>query len=179
MSSVDIILLGMLIEDPMSAYEMNKIIEKRHIRDWLKISEAAVYRNLRLLRDSGCTDSRTEKQGLMPSKIIYTITPKGREYFVELMEKASMEPVRLHFDFDTLVAHFHHLSPEKSMSLLKNLENNLLALNEELGTAVTALAPLMPVSAHSLIKLRLSCLGECLTWINDFSKVIEKQAKEK
>ena len=88
MSSIDIILLGMLIEGPMSAYEMNKILDKRQVRVWLKISEPAVYRNLRRLQDRGCTEHHTEKHGLMPEKTIYTITPRGREYFIQLMEQA-------------------------------------------------------------------------------------------
>jgi len=177
MSSIDIILLGMLIEGPMSAYEMNKILEERQVRIWLKISEAAVYRNLRHLQDRGCTENHTEKQGLMPEKTIYTITPQGREYFVELMEKASLAPVRLHFDFDAFAAHFHHLSAGKGLDLLKNLEDNFKQRKEELEQGNMTFGPDMPLSIKSLLKLRFSCLDESLTWAKSLAKEVKKDKK--
>ena len=45
-TSIEIMILGALIERPMSAYEMDKTLEERNVRRWIRISSPSVYRNV-------------------------------------------------------------------------------------------------------------------------------------
>ena len=72
-TSIEIMILGALIERPMSAYEMDKTLEERNVRRWIRISSPSVYRNVIRLCDEGYADGVVVKEGEMPEKTVYTI----------------------------------------------------------------------------------------------------------
>ena len=84
MSTVDLMLLGVLTKKPMNAYEMKKEMEIRNIQYWIKISSPSIYKNLVKLYKQGYIDGKTVRDGEMPEKTIYSINEKGREYFMHV-----------------------------------------------------------------------------------------------
>ena len=44
--TIDAMILGALHEHPMSAYEMNKMMDQRGVRGWARISSPSVYLSL-------------------------------------------------------------------------------------------------------------------------------------
>ena len=46
MSTVDLILLGLVYDQPQSAYNMQKDIEYRNLSKWVKISAPSVYKKV-------------------------------------------------------------------------------------------------------------------------------------
>lgn len=168
MSSIDIILMGMLTEEPHNAYEINKIIEARRTRTWLKISTAAVYRNLRRLHDEGHLEAQTTRDGLKPHKTVFSITPEGRDHFVEILRESSRSPVGLHFDFDAWLAHIHHLPPGEALDALEGLRAQLDAIRHELEVVSSFHQGQLPVGAAALVELRLKMLSMTLEWLDGF-----------
>lgn len=168
MSSIDIILMGMLTEEPHNAYEINKIIEARRTRTWLKISTAAVYRNLRRLHDDGHLEAHTTRDGLKPHKTVFSITPEGREYFLEILRESAQSPVGLHFDFDAWVAHVHHLEPGEALDMLDGLRAQLSSIRDELAVVSSFHLGDLPVGAAALVELRLKMLTATLEWVDGF-----------
>ncbi|MGI9577699.1 MAG: PadR family transcriptional regulator [Microthrixaceae bacterium] len=168
MSSIDIILMGMLTDESHNAYEINKIIELRRTRTWLKISTAAVYRNLRRLHDDGHLEAHTTRDGLKPHKTVFSITPEGREYFLEILRESAQSPVGLHFDFDAWVAHIHHVPPAEALELLDALRSQLSAIHDELAVVSSFHQGELPVGAAALVELRLQMLNTTLSWLDGF-----------
>ncbi|MCP4436777.1 MAG: PadR family transcriptional regulator [Actinomycetia bacterium] len=168
MSSIDIILMGMLTEEPHNAYEINKIIEARRTRTWLRISTAAVYRNLRRLHEEGHLEATTTRDGLKPHKTVFSITPEGRDHFVELLRESAQGQVGLHFDFDAWVAHIHHLPAPEALTLLDGLRLQLAAIRDELAAVSTHHAGSLPTGAAALVELRLKMLEVTLDWVDGF-----------
>ena len=169
MSSIDIILLGMLTEAPRNAYEINKIIEQRRTRTWLKISSAAVYRNLRRLHEEGYLEAYTTRDGLKPHKTVFSLTTDGRSHFERLLEEAAQSPVSLHFDFDAWVAHIHHLPPKRAIELLGGLADQLTEIRDELAVVAHYRGDELPVGAAALVELRLRVIDMSLEWIREFT----------
>ena len=44
MATIDLIVLGMLKKEPMSAYDIQKLVEYRNISKWVKISTPSIYK---------------------------------------------------------------------------------------------------------------------------------------
>ena len=44
MATIDLIVLGILKKEPMSAYDIQKLIEYRKISKWVKISTPSIYK---------------------------------------------------------------------------------------------------------------------------------------
>ena len=45
MATIDLIVLGILKKEPMSAYDIQKLVEYRKISKWVKISTPSIYRS--------------------------------------------------------------------------------------------------------------------------------------
>lgn len=120
-TSIEIMILGALIEQPMSAYEMDKVLEERNIRRWIRISSPSVYRNVIRLCDEGYTVGVIVKEGEMPEKTVYTITDKGRKRFAELMDDTAALPARVDFGFLPVLANISLVDEETGRTLINEL----------------------------------------------------------
>lgn len=164
MSSIDVILLGLLNEHPRNAYGINKAIKQRKIRSWMKVSEAAVYRNLRKLSAAGHLLTHTERAGLMPEKTVYTITEGGQAHFLALIEAAAKKPAGINFEFDTWVSHLDHLPPDKARALLTDLCAEMAAQRTEMQVLMDDFGAFLPVGARALVELRLRLYDDIEQW---------------
>ena len=164
MSSINIILMGLLGESPRNAYEINKDLEYRNVRSWLKVSEAAVYRNLRKLSADGYLSTHVEKNGLMPEKTVYTVTESGSTHLLQMIKDAAEKPFRLGFEFDAWVSHLHHLSTAEARERILGLRDQLKGQREWIESLNLSFEAAMPPGAAALVALRMSFLATAETW---------------
>jgi DNA-binding PadR family transcriptional regulator len=127
LSAVDLMLLGSLIDHPMNAYELKKQMENANVKNWVKISSPAIYKNLVRLHHRGYLDAQVVREGEMPEKTIYTVNEKGREHFQRLMESYSEKPGFIYIDFTAFVSNLHHLERPLAEKMLTELQNKLYA----------------------------------------------------
>jgi len=125
MSTIDLIILGILLNDPKNAFELNRIIEDKQIDKLLKISKPAVYKCCKRLFKAGYLDGVTVKEGEMPEKVIYSVNQEGMNYFYELMEYFSNNLKPFYFDFNTFLWNIDALEPEEGLKMLQNLEKEI------------------------------------------------------
>ena len=50
MATIDLIVLGILKKEPLSAYDIQKLVEYRNISKWVKISTPSIYKKVIQLR---------------------------------------------------------------------------------------------------------------------------------
>ena len=89
MAAIDLIVLGMLHKDSMSAYDLQKLVEYRNISKWVKISTPSIYKKVLQLEEKGLVTSHIEKEGKMPEKAVYALTDAGIDEFERLMFEIS------------------------------------------------------------------------------------------
>ena len=95
MSSIDLVILGIVLEKPRSAYDIQKDVEYHHLSRWTKISVPSVYRKVLQLSEKGYLQSNLVKGEKFADKTIYSITDQGRVYFRELMASTSLRKASL------------------------------------------------------------------------------------
>jgi PadR family transcriptional regulator AphA len=83
-------LLGLLSWEPMSGYDIKKVVEN-HIKDFWHESYGNIYPILQRFVDDGLAERRVERQEGKPDRIEYTITPKGEEELVAWLERPTEE----------------------------------------------------------------------------------------
>ena len=76
MATIDLIVLGMLKRDAMSAYDIQKLVEYRNISKWVKISTPSIYKKTIQLEEKGLIRGKIVKEGKMPEKVIYSFALK-------------------------------------------------------------------------------------------------------
>ncbi len=176
-SSIDIVLLGLVKEQPRGAYEVSRLIKQRRLRSWIKISDASVYRNLRILAEQGHLSTRVTREGAMPEKTIFELTEAGNTHLGRLIRDAAGAPLMLHFDFDVWLGHLGFLSPAEAAECRDILKEQLDALSEEHGMQVDQYGGAMPSSVRALLELRREILAVIRRWLNDFPVPSEMETR--
>ena len=95
MSSIDLVILGIVLEKPQSAYDIQKDIEYHNFSRWTKISIPSVYKKVLQLKEKGYLTSDVVKGERFAEKAIYSITDAGRAYFETLMTPSPNRMCRL------------------------------------------------------------------------------------
>lgn len=116
-------LLGLIYEKPLNAYEIIKLLNYMNVKWWFNIADSTVYSTLRALEKKGYISGTTEKVGNMPDRTVYSLSDKGKDMFIDTL-KASI----LQFNYDTnifsIAAFFlDSFTPDEQQKLLqKRLE---------------------------------------------------------
>ena len=92
MATIDLIVLGILKKESMSAYDIQKMVEYRNISKWVKISTPSIYKKAIQLEEKGLIRGEVVKEGKMPEKAVYSLTEAGESEFQRLMFEISSFP---------------------------------------------------------------------------------------
>lgn len=128
MAAIDLIVLGILKKEPLSAYDIQKIVEYRNISKWVKISTPSIYKKVIQLEEKGYVKGNTVKEGKMPEKVVYCLTDSGEKEFERLMLEISSKPVNIFLDFNAVIVNLMSLTPCEQKLCLANIENSIKTL---------------------------------------------------
>ena len=128
MSSIDLVILGIVLEKPQSAYDIQKDVDYHHFSRWTKISVPSIYRKVIQLNEKGYLNSDIVKGDKFADKAVYSITDKGRSYFEQLMDTYASEEVSLLFDFNVVITNLNKMDKEKALLLRQSLMRNMLLI---------------------------------------------------
>ena len=165
MSSIDLVLLGLLSRQEKSAYDLAKEIERYDLDNVVRLSIPAIYKNVKQLEERGYLSRRETRRGEMPEKTMYSLTNNGREYFYDLMEKYAAERVRYRFDFNSVVLHIDKVPKKRREQLLLILRDQLVAGRKDIEKSLLAWGKKSP--AAGLILRQVELVGRALgEWID-------------
>jgi DNA-binding PadR family transcriptional regulator len=156
------------MEGPQNAYELNKVVDQRQIRTWVKISEASVYRNLRALADKGMLERHTTRDGLNPEKTVFSLTPAGRDHLTGLILGAAGKDITLHFDFDVWLAHLGYLPADDARACTAALRANLAAARSDVDDMLQHHRAHLPREVAALMDLRGRVLDVIDEWLDGY-----------
>ncbi len=97
LSKVSLLLLGIIDQTEINAYELIKVLKKMQVKNWFQIADSTVYVTLRNLNKNDFIEGYSIKDNNMPEKIYYKITEKGR---TEL--KSNIEEIISGFSYDPI-----------------------------------------------------------------------------
>jgi DNA-binding PadR family transcriptional regulator len=137
-SSIDLVLLGLLSRQEKSAYDLAREIEHYDLDSMIRLSIPAVYKNVKQLEGRGYLEHRETKRGEMPEKTLYTLTESGREYFFILMERYAAEKVRYRFDFNSVIINIDKVPRKRREKLLLRLKEQLAAGRRDTESSLRA-----------------------------------------
>ncbi len=112
--------LGLLRREPLHGYRLTKLLEL-FMGSCISVNYGAIYPLLRRLEQRGHISSLSIQKGEAgPSRVIYQITPQGRERWLTLMlEKHRESWVNSRARFMVKLCFFGDLTPEQRLLLLR------------------------------------------------------------
>jgi len=173
MSTIDLAILGMVLERPQSAYDIQKDVDYHHFSRWTKISVPSIYRKVIQLHKEGYLHCDIVKGDKFADKAVYSITEKGRAYFEELMNTYASQHVSFLFDFNVVITNLNKMDKEHALDLVKKLRNSIIAsaqTNEEYADEYADI----PLVGRTIFEQQRLLYHALLEWLDAF----ESQFKE-
>lgn len=174
MSSIDLVILGMVSEKPQSAYEIQKDVEYHHLSRWTKISVPSVYRKVIQLNECGYLQSDIVKGDRYADKAVYSITESGKKYFYELMSSYVSQPVPLLFDFNVVITNLNKLNKEDALLLVAKLRATIQASAKINDNYATEYADI-PLVGRTIFEQQKQLYESLLKWLDDFESQFQKE----
>lgn len=167
MATIDLIILGMLKKQPLSAYDIQKLVEYRNISKWVKISTPSIYKKVIQLEEKGLLQSVLVRENNMPEKAVYSLTANGEQEFERLMEELSAQPIRIFLDFNAVIVNLDSVPSEMQKSCVASIEKNVrdlkMYLEENLREKENA--PEVPEIGMAVLRQQFVLAETIETWI--------------
>ena len=173
MSTIDLVILGIVSEKPQRAYDIQKDIEYHHLSRWTKISVPSIYRKVLQLSEKGYLQSNIVKGDRFADKAVYSLTDEGRKYFNSLMQYYATQTVPLLFDFNVVIANLNKLDKNVALDLISKLRESIIAsvhTNEEYLEEYSNI----PLVGKTIIEQQGLLYKTLLEWLNTFREQFEK-----
>ncbi len=167
MATIDLIVLGILKRESLSAYDIQKLVEYRNISKWVKISTPSIYKKVIQLEEKGLIKSNIVKEGKMPEKAIYSLTETGAKEFESLMHAIASQPIHFFLDFNAVIVNLSSLPPEGQRACLDNIEGNVKTLKTYLEENIREKenAPDIPETGMAVLQQQYILAQAIETWI--------------
>lgn len=172
MATIDLIVLGMLKKEPMGAYDIQKLVEYRHISKWVKISTPSIYKKAIQLEEKGFIKGELVKEGKMPEKVVYSLTATGEKEFERLMFEISSKPIHLFLDFNAVIVNLENISPESQKLCIADIEQNVKTLKKNLEENLRTKenVPEIPETGMAVLRQQFVLVEAIEKWIASLKK---------
>ena len=125
LNHAEFIVLGLIAENPSHAYNINKRIEERGMRDWTNIGRSSIYRVIKSLEKKGLTDKWIEEIDNRTLKV-YNITENGSRVLKEKVFNVIKEFIgKKDEDFYVAFSMLPILTQKQQFEAITNSINNI------------------------------------------------------
>lgn len=168
MATIDLIVLGIVKKEPLSAYDIQKLVEYRNISRWVKISTPSIYKKVIQLEEKGYIKSTMVKEGKMAEKAVYSLTENGEKEFEKLMLQISCEPIHIFLDFNAVIVNIDSLSPANRKSCLAEIKNNVETLKSYLQNNIDSKVKMddIPDAGKAVLQQQFILAEAIEKWVN-------------
>lgn len=168
MATIDLIVLGMLKKQSLSAYDIQKLVEYRNISKWVKISTPSIYKKVIQLEEKGLLQSVPVRENNMPEKAVYSLTDSGEQEFERLMRELSAQPIRMFLDFNAVIVNLGSVPLEMQKTCVANIEKNVRELKMYLEENLREKGnmPDIPEIGMAILRQQLVLAEMIETWIS-------------
>lgn len=175
MATIDLIVLGIVKQQPLSAYDIQKLVEYRNISRWVKISTPSIYKKVIQLEKKGYITSTMKKEGNMPKKAVYSLTSAGEAEFEELMLEISAQPINIFLDFNAVIVNLESLEPAEQRACLTNIEASVKVLKTYLEENISEKGglPEIPETGKAVLQQQFILAESIEKWIASVKEQFE------
>ncbi len=153
---LSVAVLSLLRERPMHPYEISTVMKERGLSYSIKLNFGSLYATIAGLLVAGkIVVKNTEREGNLPERTVYTITPAGLTELEDTITDILETPAKEYPRFTAGLTMLGHLMPERVIELLTHRLEALKAIVEK-DTAIRARALGEGVDEVFLLELEYS-----------------------
>ena len=168
LTGADTALLGLLCEEPMHAWQIQKEVVDRDMRFWTDLSQSTIYKQLHGLQTGGLVESRQEVVDGRLRKV-YSITAAGRAALREKLRALLSEPEHLKWRVDLGTYNIDEIPFRERIECLTDYRARL----QELVESYRQLDAYMessgcPLQHRAVARRPVYLLEAEIRWVDDF-----------
>lgn len=167
MRTIDLIVLGILKKESLSAYDIQKLVEYQNISQWVKVSTPTIYKKMLQLEKQDYVKSTAKKNGKMPEKAVYSLTKKGKTEFEKLMLGIAARPINIFLDFNAVILNLDSLAPADQKACISIIEANVKKMTTQLqdSLADNPNSTNLPATGKAVMQQQLFLFEAIEKWI--------------
>jgi DNA-binding PadR family transcriptional regulator len=173
---VDVVVLGLLAEEPLHGYELIERFRSRALGRWTEVGRASVYQSLKRLEDAGLVEGRGEPGAGGPDRRVYRITRPGRDRLHTGLVERYRQEAGYRSDAAAALGQVHALPPAEAREALAAREEALRALAtgaaSDRARLASAAGPANAV-ARSMLDLQERLARSELEWLRGLRRELE------
>jgi DNA-binding PadR family transcriptional regulator len=113
--------LALLYERPMHPYEIAALIKRRLISSSIKLNFGTLYATINALLSEGYISIKaTEREGNLPERTVYQLTPTGIDFCLSFLRALLQNPEKEYPRFAAGLSFVARLPPDEVVSLLSD-----------------------------------------------------------
>ncbi len=167
MSTIDLIILGILLKKPKNAYEITHFVDAEQLDKILKISKPAIYKSCKRLFKSGYLDGETIREGELPEKVIYSVNKEGKDYFNHLMKYFSQNIRPFYLEFNSFLWSIDKLDKGDGLKMMETLKAGLTQLKDWIIEHEKEVEGNIPFAEKMIVKQYRMSLITLVQWIKE------------
>lgn len=182
--SLRLSLLGMLSSHSMTGYDLKKMADNT-IAKFREAQTSQVYRELNYMEDIGWLTSVIEIQTEKPNKRIYSITPTGREAYLEWLKESPLDEEKLNVSVFLMKTFFAgDRSVKENLDIFKQFklacQRKLVEIEASFKELAAFQSKLPEHEAHApywqlTSNFEIAFYNMCIEWADKCVKAIEIQ----
>ncbi len=171
----ELIIMGLIAEEPKYGYQIEQIIIQRGMREWTDIGFSSIYYILNKLEQKALLHSEKHAEGDRPARKIYNLTDLGRQAYQEEVRMRLTSPRPRTDDFDIGLANLLALERSEIQQALTSHQTALKAKLEQVRAKYDLDgAEQLNAAAYELFDHSTALLSAELNWVTG---AIERQSK--
>ena len=176
MNDTDLVVLGLLAEQPRHGYDLEELIEARGVRNWTDIAFSSIYYVLKRLAGRGWVESSLEEASRGPARKVYRLTAGGREALKEAVLVALGSPDPHRYPILLGLANLPLLEAGEALAALERYQHALDTRLEELQRARDAQQPL-PFFADAMFAHGAALIAAERQWLADLMETVAERGR--
>ena len=199
LTAADLVVLGLLLEQPMHGYGVNQELARREVRDWAGVSRPQVYYSLRKLADAGhigpapgratgaergSAERGSAERGSAeggPERRVYRVTAAGRRAYAAALARPEWATQRPPPPFVTWLVLATHADPAvRARQLARRrafLEAEAMRERATLAAILAGTGPTVVVAAL-VVSLTIRQFEAELAWLSEVAAALPREHQE-
>jgi DNA-binding PadR family transcriptional regulator len=161
---LELAVLGLLKESPMSGYELKKRLAVTHGAFW-RVSFGSLYPCLKRLLAEGALEVEESSQATSRKKHVYRLTEHGGRLFQEMLESADTHDLEQD-RFSLRLAFFRYLRPESRLDQLERRRGYLQERLADLRASLRAVRDRLDAYTIELMDHGLDAHEREIAWLD-------------
>lgn len=167
-SDLEATILGLICEGHSYGYELEKVIEKRHMRNWTEVAFSSIYYVLKRLEEKKLINSKAKNVDGRSRKV-YSVNNKGIKAMNNKVKILLSEYQPLTDPFDLGLSNIDKVKPVEAITALKSYHDSLEKHEDYLKERLTVVDEVgWPIYIEGQITRSMKKLSAEKEWVKEF-----------